>query len=103
MKIRHIAAALIGTGLSLSVFAQDGAGAPEQEAKLSVLPEFTAVDANEDGMIDHPESESLARTLDEQHAIVFQFTAVDANNDGLINNEEYVAYDHALAERLGIA
>lgn len=107
MKKQMFALALVATGLGLGTFLMQGAlaqgAAAEEEDKLAVLPEFKAVDANEDGMIDSTEVESLTETLKERHAIDFQFRAVDENGDGLINDQEYVAYDRMLAERLGIA
>jgi hypothetical protein len=103
MKRQSIAAVVICAGLSLSALAQEGAGASDDDTGLFVLPEFKSVDRNKDGMIDLIESETLAATLVEEHGIAFQFLVIDVNHDDLINNQEYVAYDAALAERLGIA
>jgi hypothetical protein len=102
-----VACTLVVTGLCTAALAQEpGApesAAPTEEDKLAVLPEFIAIDANEDGMIDQPEADTLAEVLKEEYSLEFQFAAVDRSEDGLINVREYVAYDAALAERLGIA
>jgi hypothetical protein len=104
MKLKLIATALIATPFAVAAIAQEGSPAPAAEDKeLAVLPEFKAIDANEDGMIEATETESLAKMLREEHQVVFQFQTVDRNSDGLINAQEYVAYDGVLKERLGIA
>ena len=121
MDKKLLATALVLAGFATGVAAQEGAppqapgaaqqgpGAPPagaaatEEEELAVLPEFKAVDANEDGMIQENETEALAKVLEEDHRIEFQFDVVDENRDGQINNAEYVAYDAMLAERLGIA
>ena len=102
MKKHSFPIALIATGLAATAFAQAVTPAPE-EAELAVLPEFEAVDANENGMIEATETEGLAKMLKDQHQIAFQFESVDRNRDGRINVQEYVAYDAVLKERLGIA
>ena len=97
---------LLATGLAATAFAQAVSEGPSQaptEQELAVLPEFEAVDANENGRIEAAETEDLAKMLKDQHQIAFQFEAVDRNRDGLINPQEYVAYDGVLKERLGIA
>lgn len=102
MRVKLIATALLATPFAIAAVAQEGAPAPADK-ELAVLPEFKTIDANEDGMIEANETESLAKMLREEHQVVFQFQAVDRNSDGLINTQEYVAYDGALKERLGIA
>jgi Ca2+-binding EF-hand superfamily protein len=102
MKTQLILATLIAAGFGTTAIAQDAEPAAEEE-KLAVLPEFEAIDANENGTIDAPESEMLSEALEEQHKIAFQFETVDRNRDGLIDVREYVAYDVMLKERLGIA
>ncbi len=103
MKLTTIAAAMLAAGFGTAVVAQDAAPSKAETEKLAVLPEFKAVDANEDGMIDVAETESLAKMLEEEHQVSFEFDTVDKNEDGLINTQEYVAYDAMLGERLGIA
>jgi hypothetical protein len=106
MKKYSYPLALLATGLAATAFAQAVAQGPAQaaaEEELAVLPEFKAVDANEDGGIQAAETEGLAKMLKDQHQIAFQFEAVDRNRDGEINPQEYVAYDGVLKERLGIA
>ena len=98
--------ALLATGLGATALAFAQAVSPPSQAtehELAVLPEFTDVDANENGMIEAAETEALAEQLKEAHQISFQFEAVDRNRDGMINTQEYVAYDAVLKERLGIA
>jgi Ca2+-binding EF-hand superfamily protein len=101
MNKKLLAAALVLAGFATVGAAQEGAGTEEE--KLAVLPEFKAVDANEDGMIQASETEALAKELEEEYSIEFRFEVVDENRDGQINTVEYVAYDAMLAERLGIA
>ena len=83
--------------------AQPSRPSQSAQADLAVLPEFKEVDANENGMIEAAETETLAEQLKDEHQISFQFEAVDRNRDGMINTQEYVAYDAVLKERLGIA
>lgn len=89
--------------LSRPTQAQPSRPAQSTEQDLAVLPKFTEVDENENGMIEAAETEALAEQLKEEHQISFQFEAVDRNRDGMINTQEYVAYDAVLKERLGIA
>lgn len=103
---KQLLATLIGMGFSIVAVAQDGAAqpqAPQDKDALAVLPEFKAVDANKDGMIDADEASALTKTLQEEHQIQFQFETVDTDRDGVINDREYVAYDHMLKQRLGIS
>jgi Ca2+-binding EF-hand superfamily protein len=102
MKKYSFPIALLATGIAATAFAQAVTQAPADE-ELAVLPEFEAVDANENGMIEATETESLAKMLKDEHQIAFQFDSVDRNQDGQINTQEYVAYDAVLKERLGIA
>ncbi len=109
MRKQLFPVALLATGLGATALAfAQGVVQPSQPAQsteqdLAVLPEFTEVDSNENGMIEAAETEGLAEMLKEEHQISFQFEAVDRNRDGAINTQEYVAYDAVLKERLGIA
>jgi Ca2+-binding EF-hand superfamily protein len=103
MKKYSYPIALLATGLAATAFAQAVSSQAPTDEELAVLPEFEAVDANENGRIEAGETEDLAKMLNDQHQIAFQFEAVDRNRDGLINPQEYVAYDGVLKERLGIA
>jgi hypothetical protein len=100
-----LAGAFIATAFGTIALAQEGApegeGAPSEE--LAVLPQFEAVDANQDGMIDQTETEALAEVLADEHEIAFEFESVDQSQDGVIDSQEYIAYDFALREQLGIA
>jgi hypothetical protein len=102
MRKQKFFTALIATGLGATAIGQGLAQAPAEE-ELAVLPEFEAVDVNEDGRINPSETEPLAEMLEDQHQIEFQFPTVDRNRDGAIDLQEYVAYDGVLKERLGIA
>ncbi len=101
MKTQLIVTALFATSLGTVAAAQEKDANPEEE--LAVLPAFDTVDANEDGMVDAAESETLMKVLEEEHQITFQFEAADSNQDGLINSREYIAYDAVLKDRLGIS
>jgi hypothetical protein len=103
MKTQLCAFAFIASAFATSAWAQIGVEAELDGDDLAVLPEFKAVDSNEDGLINLAETESLAKLLLEEHEVVFKFEEVDENRDGLINNEEYIAYDQTLQEQLDIA
>ncbi len=101
MNTKLLATTLVLAGFATAGTAQEGAETGAEE--LAVLPDFNAVDANEDGMIQATEAEPLAKLLEEDHNVEFRFEVVDENRDGQIDTAEYLSYDIMLAEQLGIA
>ncbi|HUF73040.1 MAG TPA: dockerin type I domain-containing protein [Gammaproteobacteria bacterium] len=83
---------LIAAGLGGAALAQDVAQEP---AEKGALPEFAAVDRNQDGKIDQAEAEVLAEVLKESDT-EFDFQTADANEDGAIDAAEYAQYQEEL-------
>lgn len=101
MNTKLLATTVVLAGFAAAGAAQEGAETNAEE--LAVLPEFEAVDTNEDGMLQATEAEPLATLLEENHNVEFRFEVVDENRDGQIDAAEYLSYDILLAEQLGIA
>jgi hypothetical protein len=83
---------LILAGLGGTAMAQQAAPEAAEEGKM---PEFAAVDRNEDGKIDPAEAEVLAEVLKETD-LEFDFRTADANEDGAIDAAEYAQYQEHL-------
>lgn len=89
---RTITTMLVLAGFAGTALAQDAAPeAPEE----GTLPEFAAVDRNEDGRIDQAEAEVLTEVLKESN-MEFDFQTADANEDGVIDAAEYAQYQEEL-------
>jgi len=87
---------LIAAGLGGTALAQDVAPEPAPEERAEgALPEFAAVDRNQDGKIDQAEAEVLAEVLKESDT-EFDFQTADANEDGAIDAAEYAQYEEDL-------
>lgn len=90
----QITTLLIAAGFAGTALAQDDA-APQAPAEEGSIPEFAAVDRNEDGKIDQAEAEVLAEVLKDSN-VEFSFQTVDANEDGAIDAAEYAQYQEQL-------
>lgn len=86
---RSITTLMIAVGFAAGAIAQE-------EAKESLLPEFGAVDENEDGMLDQTEVVALNEMLKDSE-VTFEFETADANEDGLIDQTEYAEYEEMLS------
>lgn len=91
---RSITTLILAAGFAAGAIAQEAA----EEAKHSMLPEFTEIDENEDGTLDQAEVVALNELLKETQAEVeFEFETADANEDGLIDQAEYAEYEEMLS------
>jgi len=86
---RSFTTLMIAVGFAAGAIAQE-------EAKESMLPEFAAVDENEDGALDQAEIGALNEMLKDTE-VAFEFETADANEDGLIDETEYAEYEEMLS------
>lgn len=97
---RHLLAALIGMGISVTAVAQKNAGAPgQEEGALIGLPAVEAAAVDENGTINAAQADAMTTDLQKW----LRFETVDSDHDGSIDDQEYVdAPTDTWRERLGL-